>query len=186
MYAVTPRFAPASSPEQLEAAGALWQENPGSGYLNVHNARKPDRPVNVRLATDLGAGTSFSILQTLNETCKAAQLNGNALSAGHAFYMATLGTAKTLKTDDQAGNLDKGKEAGIVVLDMKSNPIVDCRMGYAKGIEERLFILMTMGGDRATRATYVAGELMYGRGEKTETGACATFSLGGQQALAAE
>ncbi|MBT0956185.1 guanine deaminase [Alphaproteobacteria bacterium KMM 3653] len=29
-YAVTPRFAPTSSPEQLEVMGALWAENPGT------------------------------------------------------------------------------------------------------------------------------------------------------------
>lgn len=30
LYAVTPRFAPTSTPAQLEAAGALWREHPGT------------------------------------------------------------------------------------------------------------------------------------------------------------
>jgi guanine deaminase len=35
LYAITPRFAPTSSPEQMEAAGALWKEHPGT-YLQSH------------------------------------------------------------------------------------------------------------------------------------------------------
>ena len=81
------------------------------------------------LGTDLGAGTSFSILATLNEAYKAAQLNSYALSAGHAYYLATRGTA-TYATD--LGGQDRqhraGHEADIVVLDMKSTPIIEYRM----------------------------------------------------------
>ena len=73
----------------------------GSGLFNMANAMNPARPVRVGLATDIGAGTSFSMLQTLNEAYKVAQLNGNALSAGHAFYLATRGTAKALYLDRQ-------------------------------------------------------------------------------------
>jgi guanine deaminase len=40
-YAVTPRFAPTSSPAQLAAAGALLQEHPGT-YLQTHLAETPD------------------------------------------------------------------------------------------------------------------------------------------------
>ena len=35
LYAITPRFAPTSTPEQLEAAGALWKEHPGT-YQHTH------------------------------------------------------------------------------------------------------------------------------------------------------
>lgn len=35
LYGITPRFAPTSSEAQLEAAGALWRENPDS-YLQTH------------------------------------------------------------------------------------------------------------------------------------------------------
>jgi guanine deaminase len=34
-------------------------------------------------------------------------------------------------------------------------------MGHAKDIHEALFIQMTLGDDRAVKATYVAGELRY-------------------------
>jgi len=135
----------------------------GSGLFNLENAKKAGRPVRVGLATDLGAGTSFSILQTLNETYKVARLNGNKLSAGHAFYFATRGTAQSLYLEDKIGSIAVGMEADVVVLDLKSTPIIDYRMRYCKDLDEALFIQMTMGDDRAVLATYVAGQLSYSR-----------------------
>jgi len=135
----------------------------GSGLFNVHNAMKAERPVRVGLATDLGAGTSFSILQTLNEAYKVAQLNGNKLSAGHAFYLATRGTAQALYLEDQIGSIAPGMEADVIVLDLKSTPIIEYRMRYCQNFEEALFIQMTMGDDRAVLDTYVAGKLAYSR-----------------------
>jgi guanine deaminase len=135
----------------------------GSGYLDVFRAMQKQRPVRVGLGTDLGAGTSFSVLATLNEAYKAAQLNGNALSAGHAFYLATRGTAHAMYLDDQIGSIAVGMEADVVVLDLKSTPIIEYRMRYCNDIEEALFIQMTMGDDRAILATYIAGELAYTR-----------------------
>lgn len=135
----------------------------GSGYFNVKNAKKAERPVMVGLGTDLGAGTSFSILQTLNEAYKAAQLNGNPLSSGHAFYLATRGTAQALYLDDTIGSIAPGMEADLVVLDLKSTPIIEYRMRYCEDLAEALFIQMTMGDDRAVLATYVAGRLAYSR-----------------------
>jgi guanine deaminase len=35
LYAITPRFAPTSTPAQMEMAGALWKEHPGT-YLQSH------------------------------------------------------------------------------------------------------------------------------------------------------
>lgn len=138
----------------------------GSGLFNLHNAKKPERPVLVGLATDIGAGTSFSMLQTLNEAYKTAQLNGNPLSAGHAFYFATRGSAQALYLEDKVGSIAPGMEADIVVLDLKSTPIIEHRMRYCRDLDEALFIQMTMGDDRAVRATYIAGELAYSRPEQ--------------------
>ncbi len=238
LYAVTPRFAASSSPEQMEMAGALWNEHPGtylqshvsenrgevswvkelyperSGYLDIYDhyrqlgprsiyghgiwlteqelkrchetgtaiahcptsnqflgsglfnmakAMDARRPVRVGLATDIGAGTSFSMLQTLNETYKVAQLNGNALSAGHAFYLATRGTAQALYLEDRIGSVAAGLEADVIVLDLKSTPIIEYRMRCCRDIDEALFIQMTMGDDRAVLATYIAGRLAYQR-----------------------
>ena len=139
----------------------------GSGYFNIARAMQKERPVRVGLGTDLGAGTSFSILATLNEAYKAAQLNSYALSARHAYYVATRGTAHALYLEDKIGSIARGMEADIVVLDMKSTPIIEYRMQYAESFEEALFIQMTLGDDRAVQATYVAGELVYSR-EQTQ------------------
>ena len=135
----------------------------GSGFFNIARAMHPDRPVRVGLGTDLGAGTSFSILSTLSEAYKAAQLNGYALSPGHAYYVATRGTAHAMYLDDKIGSIAPGMEADLVVLDMKSTPLIHYRMQFAKDLEEALFIQMMLGDDRAIQATYVAGSPVYER-----------------------
>jgi guanine deaminase len=238
LYAITPRFAASSTPEQLAAAGALRRAHPdcfvqshlsenlaevawvkdlfperkgyldvydhygllgrraiyghgihltegelarmhetgtaiahcptsnfflGSGAFDLGKATKKERPVRVGLATDVGGGTTLSILQTLNEAYKAAQMNGYALSAGHAFYLATRGSARALDLEDTIGSLAPGMEADLVVLDLKSTPLIDFRMKYAADLDEALFVQMTLGDDRAVRATYVAGKRVYAR-----------------------
>src|SRR5262249_40984319 len=100
-------------------------------------------------------------LATLNEAYKAAQLNSYALSACHAYYVATRGTAHAMYLEDKIGSIAPGMEADLIVLDMKSPPIIGYRMQFANDFEEALFIQMTLGDDR--EATYVAGELKYNR-----------------------
>ena len=135
----------------------------GSGLFDLRKATRTARPVRVGLATDLGAGTSFSILQTLNEAYKVAQLNGYALSAGQAFYLATLGSARALYLDDRIGSIAAGMEADLVVLDLHATPLLEYRMSFCETLEETLFVLMTLGDDRAVRATYVNGSLVHSR-----------------------
>ena len=140
----------------------------GSGCFDLGKATKKGRPVRVGLATDVGGGTTLSILQTLNEAYKAAQMNGYALSAGHAFYLATRGSAWALDLEDRIGSLAPGMEADLVVLDLKSTPLIDFRMKHAADLDEALFVQMTLGDDRAVRATYVAGKRAYDRPARRE------------------
>jgi len=135
----------------------------GSGCFHVGNAKRKDRPVRVGLATDLGGGTSFSMLQTMSEAHKVAQLAGYSLSAGHAFYLATRGAAHALYLEDTIGSIAPGMEADLVVLDFKSTPIIAYRMKHTQDLDEALFVQMTLGDDRAVRATYVAGKRVYER-----------------------
>ena len=235
-YAITPRFAPTSTHEQLESTGALWKEHPGtfmqthisenigeiawvkelfpnhkdylgvydhyglvgnravfghgvhlnerewqrlfdtgssiahcptsneflgSGLFNFEVAKKKDRPVKVGLASDIGAGTSFSQLQSMNESYKIAQLAGYSLSSIHAFYLATKGAAESLGLEEKIGSIKVGHEADLVVLDLKSTALINFRMGHCQNIEEALFIQMMMGDDRTTKAVYVAGKLAF-------------------------
>ncbi|HTS20529.1 MAG TPA: guanine deaminase [Casimicrobiaceae bacterium] len=140
----------------------------GSGCFDLRAALDRERPLRVGLASDLGAGTSFSMLQTLSAAYKTAQLHGYTLRAAHAFYLATRGTARALYLDDAIGSIAPGMEADLVVLDLKSTPLIEYRMRHAADLEEALFVQMTLGDDRAVRATYVAGRKVYARDEAPE------------------
>ncbi|MCZ6722502.1 MAG: guanine deaminase [Gammaproteobacteria bacterium] len=235
-YAVTPRFAPTSSEQQLEVAGQLLREFPelylqshvaenqdevawvaklfpqrrsyldvydhygllgersiyahcihldetdrrrmsesgaaiafcptsnlflGSGLFNIDETRRHD--IRLGIATDVGGGTSFSILQTLNEAYKVCQLAGQSLSPTKAFYLATLGGARSMYLDAQLGNFEVGKEADFVVLDLQATPIMKRRMAQAESIEDQLFALMMLGDDRCVVATHIMGQCQYSR-----------------------
>lgn len=232
-YAITPRYAPSSTPEQMESAGVLWKEHPGTylqshisenrdevefahrtypnrdGYLDIYDhygqlgpraiyghgiwlteaelhrmhetgtaiahcptsnmflgsglfdlrkAKQKDRSVRVGLATDVGAGTSLSMLKTMGAAYEVAQLGGGQLSAAHAFYLATRGAAHALYLEDKIGSLAVGMEADVIVLGMKSTPLIEFRMKHVNSIDEALFVQMTMGDERAIAARYIAGK----------------------------
>ena len=234
LYAITPRFAPTSTPEQLERAGQLKAEHPDvyvhthlsenkdeiawvkdlfpaqKGYLDVYHHygltgqrsvfahcvhledaewqcmhetdsaiafcptsnlflgsglfplnKTWQQQVKVGLGTDVGAGTSFSLLQTVNEAYKVQQLQGDKLSAYESLYHATLGGAKALDLDDKLGNFNVGKEADFVVLNLKPTALQQLRQSRAKSLEDSLFALFTMGDDRNVEATYIYGQKAY-------------------------
>ncbi|MEG3991318.1 guanine deaminase [Microcoleus sp. S28C3] len=245
LYAVSPRFAPTSTPEQLKLAGKLLQEYPdvylhthlsenvnevawvkelfpeckgyldvydraglvgersifahgvqltnaefqrlseakstiafcptsnlflGSGLFDIEKAKSIDVPIKVGLATDVGAGTSLSMLQTANEAYKVAQLRQYSLSAFQALFLATLGSARALCLDDRIGNFEVGKEADFVVLDLRSTPLMAFRNSAAPAttleeLADRAFSLIIMGDDRAVHATYILGELAYSKAD---------------------
>lgn len=135
----------------------------GSGLFDLAAAQTIG--MKVGLATDVGGGTSFSMLQTLGEAYKVAQLCGYTMSSLKAFYRLTLGNASALSLEGVIGNLQLGKEADFVVLDMQSTPLMARRMRSAANLAERLFILMTLGDDRAVAATYVLGKLAHARAQ---------------------
>lgn len=234
LYAITPRFAPTSTPEQLERAGQLKAEYPDvyvhthlsenkdeiawvkdlfpaqKGYLDVYHHygltgqrsvfahcvhledaewqcmhetdsaiafcptsnlflgsglfplnKTWQQQVKVGLGTDVGAGTSFSLLQTVNEAYKVQQLQGDKLSAYESLYHATLGGAKALDLDDKLGNFNVGKEADFVVLNIKATALQQLRQSRSKSLEDSLFALFTMGDDRNVEATYIYGQKAY-------------------------
>jgi guanine deaminase len=235
-YAVTPRFAPTSTPEQLELAGKLLGEYPDlymhthlsenrkeiewvkelfperKGYLDVYDHHKLIGPravfahgvhlcddeckrlaetgsavafcptsnlflgsglfglnkleahgVRVGLGTDVGAGTSFSQLQSLNEAYKIMQLQGKKLDPFKSLYLATLGGANALYLDDKLGNFLPGKDADFLVLDYNATPLMSYRMQQAQSLEERLFALTMLGDDRAVKETFAAGVSVHKR-----------------------
>ncbi|WP_306025876.1 guanine deaminase [Oceaniradius stylonematis] len=230
-YAISPRFAITSSPQQLEMAGALATEHPdchiqthlsenreeiafaaslypeASDYLNIYerygllggkmllghcihleerevqylaetgahpvfcptsnlflgsgcfdHARLDKAGIQSAIATDIGAGTSYSMLQTLNEGYKVLQLQSQSLHAMRGFHWMTRGNAEVLGLADRIGTLDEGTEADIVVLDARATPAMALRMDRVETLAEELFVLLVMGDDRAVAQTYIAGE----------------------------
>ena len=235
-YAVTPRFSPTSSPEQLDKAGQLLREYPdvymqthlsenlneiewvkelfpncdhyldtydragllgrrsvfahcihlnddewqrmsdsqsgiafcptsnlflGSGLFDLKRAVK--NTINVGMGTDVGGGTSFSILQTMNEAYKVLQLRGQTISILKMFYLATLGGAETLDLSDKIGNFAIGKEADFVVLDKSATPLMELRLNEHNDLLEQLFVLSMLGDDRTIKQTWSAGEKVHDR-----------------------
>ncbi|EFG83774.1 guanine deaminase [Novacetimonas hansenii] len=238
MYAVTPRFAPTSSEEQLELAGALLARDQtvfmqthlaenldevawvrslfparrsyldvyahaglvrpraimghaihvdepdlmtchdsgcalahcptsnlflGSGSFRLFDALDPRRPVRVGLGTDIGAGTSLSQLQSLNEAYKVAQGTGHRLHPVQAFWLATAGGAQALHLDHRIGTIAPGMEADLCILDPEATPLQALRAQSCDSISDLLFSLMMLGDDRSIRATYVAGRRVHER-----------------------
>ncbi|MGO4716983.1 guanine deaminase [Bradyrhizobium sp. 2TAF24] len=231
LYAITPRFAITSTPEQLEASGALVRAFPdaymqthlgenlaeialvkelfpsaktytdvydrygllgprsifghciyledsevaalagsgsiaafcptsnlflGSGLFDMR--RLHQHGIRVGIATDVGGGTSYSMLQTANEAYKVLQMQGQTWPALQAFYMMTRGNAEVLGLGDRIGSLEVGREADVIVLDPRATPAMAHRMECIDGnLAEELFLLMTLGDDRCVAETYVAG-----------------------------
>ena len=234
LYAVTPRFAPTSTPAQLEACGTLMSEFPdiylqshvsenteevkwvaelfsdarsyldvygrfgmlgaralyghaihmddadlaqaagtdtkfvhcptsnlfiGSGLFRMQETRAAG--VDVMLGCDVGGGTSLSPFATMKAAYEIAQFGGYSLTPEEAFWLSTSGGAETLSLGDRIGKLQPGYEADLVVLDVNSTPIIRQRMDRADSLRDMLFAQMILADDRAVRATYAAGVLVY-------------------------
>ncbi len=135
----------------------------GSGLFDFAAADR--QHVALSLATDVGGGTSFSMLQTMNETYKVARMGGTYLPALRMFYMATLGGARSMHLEGTVGNFSAGAEADFIVLDPKATPLLERRTTRCDSLEELLFALALLGDDRAIAATYAAGVQVHQRGE---------------------
>ena len=131
----------------------------GSGLFDLASPEK--HGVQVGLASDVGAGTSLSMFQTMNEAYKVLQLQQQSFCPLKAFYMATMGAAKSLNLETKIGNFETGKEADFVVLDLNSTPLIRHRMQHCQALAEKLFVLMILADDRAVEQTYVNGAQVY-------------------------
>jgi guanine deaminase len=128
----------------------------GSGLFDYQRLKTAG--VRIALATDVGGGTSYSMLRTAAEAYKVMQLQGQNLPALAAFDLMTRGNATALGLDGEIGTIAPGAFADLVVLDARSTPAMAHRMEVVRDLEEELFVLMTLGDDRAVRQTYIAGE----------------------------
>ncbi|NBB98133.1 MAG: guanine deaminase [Alphaproteobacteria bacterium] len=128
----------------------------GSGLFN--DAKLRAGGLTNAIATDIGGGTSYSLLQTLAEGYKVLQLQGQRLHPYRAFHWITRGNAVALGMADRIGTLDPGTEADFVVLNASATLAMAQRMDRARGLVDELFTLQVMGDDRAVVQTYVAGQ----------------------------
>lgn len=129
----------------------------GSGMFDLQSMT--DAGVRIGLATDVGGGTSMSMLRTMSEAYKMLHLQGQSLPASRALYLATLGAAGALYLDDHIGNFAPGKEADFIVLDTGASHITARRAAVAETLDELLFSLIFLGDDRNVAATYLCGTL---------------------------
>jgi len=128
----------------------------GSGLFDAMRLAK--HGVRQALATDIGGGTSYSMLRTLDEMFKVSQLRGTVTPPLHGFCQATLGNAEAMGRAGEIGSLMPGHFADVIVLDAAATPAMALRMERAESLEEELMVLQTMGDDRSVVATYVAGK----------------------------
>lgn len=133
----------------------------GSGLFDFAAAEQQQLPLG--LATDVGGGTSFSMLRTMNELYKVARMGGYYLSASRMFYLATLGAAKALKLDHQIGSFAVGSEADFIIVDPRPTPLMARRAEHLNSVEEQLFLLALLGDERCIWRTYVAATLQHSR-----------------------
>lgn len=127
----------------------------GSGLYDEKALRETG--VRRAIATDVGGGTNYSMLRTLDEGYKVLQLQAQRLDPLKSFYWATLGNARGLQLEDRIGTLKAGTEADIVVLNSHATSAMATRMETVGTLQEELFVLQTLGDDRAIVETYVAG-----------------------------
>ncbi|HVS30459.1 MAG TPA: guanine deaminase [Thermoanaerobaculia bacterium] len=229
-YAITPRFAPTSTPELLDRAGDLKREFPDA-YVHTHisenrhevawvhelfpqhaeyadvydsyglldartilahgvhltpeeldllsrrGARIAHCPnsnlflgsglfrlpqvlrsgVIVGLGSDIGAGTTPSMLTAMADAYKVQQVQGISLTPFQLWYLATLGGARALSLDSETGSLERGKSADFLIFDLRATPLLQLRSERVGGVEDLLAGLVFMGDDRAVAKAFIAG-----------------------------
>jgi guanine deaminase len=116
------------------------------------------RGLRVGLATDTGGGSSFSMLRTMAAAYEVAQLRGTSLHPAQLWWLATQGSARALHAEKQIGNIAKGFEADLVVIDLASTAAIEQATRRAETIWQSVFPTIMMGDDRAVKAVYIAGK----------------------------
>jgi guanine deaminase len=169
----------AADRQALHDAGAQIAHSPssnlflGSGLFDWRAAE--DAGVAVSVATDVGGGTSLSMLRTLADAYKVQALAGQRLTAWKALHASTGGAAAALGLSDEIGSLTTGCSADVCVWDWATGPVAQRRMDVAHGLHERVFAWMTLADERNLVAAFVAGASRYQRDavqRREETTAC--------------
>lgn len=131
----------------------------GSGLFDMAGLKAEGQRIG--LATDIGGGSSFSMLRTMAAAYEIAQLRGEALHPAQLWWLATAGSAGALGLDDRIGRIAPGYEADLTVVDLASTQAIAQRAARAGDMWEALFPTIMMGDDRAILATWVNGKAIH-------------------------
>ena len=123
----------------------------------------------VGVASDIGGGTSYSLLQTARAAYEVAALRGWSPTPFAMLHDLTRGNALAMGLADRIGSLAPGMEADIAVLDTRATEALRRRVEATETLEEEVFALMILGDDRACAATYLAGRIAYERDSATRS-----------------
>ena len=133
----------------------------GSGLFGWQQAAAAG--VAVSMASDVGGGTSLSMLRTLADGYKVQAMAGNRLTAWALLHAATRGAAQALRLGDAIGTLDVGAMADLCLWDVAVGPVAQRRDSLSRGLHERLFAWVTLGDERNLVQTWVGGVPRYNR-----------------------
>ena len=115
----------------------------------------------VAMASDVGGGTSLSMLRTLAAAYQVQALQGVRLPAWAALYAATAGAARALHLDDEIGRLEPGLMADVCVWNWAVGDVATHRdallQAAGRPLHDRVFSFLTLGDERNLLETWVAG-----------------------------
>lgn len=132
----------------------------GSGMFDFAQAERYG--VRIGLGSDIGAGTSLSLLHNAGLAYQAGLFKNYRLDPFRALWLATGGSARLLHIDGDVGMLAEGQEADFVVLDDKATPLLARRTAGAT-LAGRMFAMQVLGDDRTVRQTYILGRCVWDR-----------------------
>lgn len=122
-----------------------------------------DDGVSVGLGTDIGAGTTPSMVNAMADAYKVQQVLNVSLSPFHLWYLATLGGATALSLDDVTGSLTPGRDADFIAIDTHATPLLSLRSRRAESLEDLLAGCIFIGDDRLIARVWIRGREVWSR-----------------------
>ena len=132
----------------------------GSGLFPLDEVEAAGIPIG--LGTDIGAGTTPSMLNAMADTYKVQQVRGRSLDPGRLWSLATIEGARALDLDHVTGSLEPGKDADFIILDLEATDLLDMRARNAETIDDLLAACIFVGDERCIAASYVRGRRVHG------------------------
>ena len=131
----------------------------GSGLFPLR--RHVERRVRVALGTDVGAGTSFSLLREGLQAYFVQSLRGAdglPLTSAHLLYLATRAGAEALDLGEQVGDLSVGKQFDAVWIRPDGGSALDVVLTHADDADDALAKVFALGGPADVRGVWVGGD----------------------------